>query len=254
MRSHGWFKKEARRILVMNKRAKELQKCWEEKSILELWHNQVIQHHKEMYKGIGLAKFPQDLWTYEKLINDTDPEIILEIGTNEGGFTRWLYDRLVSLNTLDRNKKPRTVIGLDINIGLARRNLKELMENKFAEVSIKLLECNLLDKISINSALQEIQKMSNGKSVLIIEDSGHTYETTKAALDSFSGLLKLSEWFIVEDTCVDLEALRECKEWPRGALKATEDFLLLNSHFERSNLNHMYEITCHPFGFLQKTS
>ena len=238
----------------MNKRAEALQKRWGEKSVMELWHNQVIQHHKETYKGIGLAKFPQDLWTYEKLIGDTDPEIILEIGTNEGGFTRWLYDRLASLNTLSRNRKSRTVIGLDINIGLARRNLNELMENNFADVSIKLLECNLLDKISIKLALEEIQNIANGKSFLIIEDSGHTYETTKAALDSFAGLLKLNEWFIVEDTCVDLEALRECKEWPRGALRATEDFLSSNSHFQRTNLNHIYEITCHPFGFLQKTS
>ena len=57
---------------------------WEQTSMLELWHSQLIQHHKETYKGIGLAKFPQDLWSYEKLLNISMPEVIIEIGINEG--------------------------------------------------------------------------------------------------------------------------------------------------------------------------
>lgn len=224
---------------------------WETTSVLDLWHKQVALHHHETYKGIGLAKFPQDLWSYEKIIYESAPKTIIEIGVNNGGFTRWLYDRLL-LATTEEPGSTRTLIGLDINIDNARDNLSALSLDGSSGVKLELIHCNLLDIQSVENAKQEIIKHIDGQPLLIIEDSGHTYETTDAALSSFSELLKPGEWFIVEDTCVDIESLRESPEWPRGALNAVNSFLLKNSDFERTNFNHAYTITCHPFGFLRK--
>ena len=228
-----------------------LAKDWQNTTILDLWHKQVALHYEETYKGIGLAKFPQDLWSYEKLISSSSPKTIIEIGVNNGGFTRWLYDRLL-LAATEEPGSTRTLIGLDINIENARHNLSSLSADGSSGVRLELISCDLLDNQSVQKAKQEIIEIIGGQPLLIIEDSGHTYETTNAALSSFSDLLEPGEWFIVEDTCVDIESLRESSEWPRGALKAVNSFLFENSDFERTNFNHAYTITCHPFGFLRK--
>ena len=219
--------------------------------MLELWHSQLIQHHKETYKGIGLAKFPQDLWSYEKLLNISMPEVIIEIGINEGGFTRWLYDRLLTAQISDP-KKFRTIIGLDINVEKAKHNLSALLNSPANNMEIKIFQCDLLDQDSIAKSKDNIASIIGDRPLLIIEDSGHSYDTTKASLDSFSEFVKPGEWLIVEDTCVDIEQLRECSTWPRGALAATNDFLGDSNDFERTMFNHDYGITCHPFGFLRK--
>lgn len=230
----------------------QLPERWSRASVLDLWHLQVGLHHKEKYRGIGLAKFPQDLWTYEKLLNFSDPEVILEIGVNEGGFSRWLYDRLMIAQAFDANGCSRTLIGIDIDIEKSKANLRGILKGSDGKPDIQLIQCDLLDHESLKQAKAEIEFILNGRSLLIIEDSGHTYETTKSALKCFSSLLRPGEWFIVEDTCVDIEALRETADWPRGALMATDDFLREDDSFERTDFNHCYEITCHPFGFLRK--
>jgi cephalosporin hydroxylase len=232
--------------------AAQLTYAWQETSVLDLWHRQVIQHHRESYRGVELAKFPQDLWSYEKLIDLAQPEVILEIGINEGGFTRWLHDRLFLAQSFNTAPQPRTVIGIDIDIDKPKRNLVKLLNNPVEEVNLELFQCNLLNAKSLQDAKAKIVDIVGNRSLLIIEDSGHSYDTTKASLDTFPPLLKSGEWLVVEDTCVDIEALREIPSWPRGALSATNDFLASNDAFERTNFNHTYEITCHPYGFLRK--
>ena len=234
--------------------AAHLTHAWQDTSVLDLWHRQVIQHHRESYRGIGLAKFPQDLWSYEKLIDLSQPEVILEIGINEGGFTRWLHDRLLLAQSFNPAPQPRTVIGIDIDIDKPRQNLAGLLSNPIGGVNLELFQGNLLNAKSLQDAKTRIVDIVGDRSLLIIEDSGHSYDTTKASLDTFSPLLKPGEWLVVEDTCVDIEVLREMPSWPRGALSATNDFLANNDAFERTSFNHTYEITCHPYGFLRKKS
>lgn len=231
---------------------RDLASRWQTKSVLELWNDQVVQHHRESYKGIGLAKFPQDLWNYEKLLELSNPEVVIEIGVNEGGFTRWLYDRLLLAKISDSEDKRRTVIGLDINIENARMNLAGLPDSTATGVDTVLIQCDLLSSASLEKANKRIASIIDGRSTLVIEDSAHTYSSTKAALDCFGRLLKPGEWLVVEDTCVDIELLRESEDWPRGALDAVNDFLRGDQSFERTDFNHTYEITCHPFGFLRK--
>jgi cephalosporin hydroxylase len=232
--------------------AAQITHAWQETSVLDLWHRQTIQHHRESYRGIGLAKFPQDLWSYEKLIDLSQPEVIIEIGINEGGFTRWLHDRLLLAQSFNPSSQPRTVIGIDIDIDKPKQNLAGLLNNPVGGVNLQLFQCNLLSTKSLRDAKAQVVDIVGDRSLLIIEDSGHSYDTTKASLDTFSPLLKSGEWLVVEDTCVDIEALREIPSWPRGALSATNDFLISNDAFERTNFNHTYEITCHPYGFLRK--
>ena len=225
---------------------------WQNMSVFDLWHSQVIRHHQETYRGIGIGKFPQDLWSYEKLLDVSSPEVIIEIGINEGGFTRWLHDRLLTTYAFDDLRRPRTVIGLDLNITNAQRNLSPLLNNPVDGVEVILIECDLLNPSSLEKNKKTIASIINNRPLLIIEDSGHSYGTTMASLNSFFEFVKPGEWFVVEDTCVDIDQLRGSLSWPRGALAATNDFLEIHQDFEQTQFNHAYEITCHPYGFLRR--
>jgi cephalosporin hydroxylase len=220
--------------------------------VLDLWYSQVGIHHGETCKSISLAKFPQDFWSYEKIIHQSSPEVIFEIGINMDGFARWLYDQFPTAPRENINAK-RMVIGIDLDIAAAEANLSPLQSVENDRTTINLVKCDLVDKNLVESSVNQDSRIIGDRSALIIEDSDHAYETAASALGAFSGFIKPGEWFIVEDTCIDIAELRELPEWPTGALAAVNEFLGANPNFERSLLNHMYTITCHPYGFLRKT-
>jgi len=94
-----------------------------------------------------------------------------------------------------------------------------------------------------------------GRTVTVIEDGGHTHDTTLSALRALSPLVPQGGWFVVEDTCVDVEALRAGPDWPRGAGLALTEWLEHDEdgrRFERRLDTERYGITCHPGGFLRR--
>jgi cephalosporin hydroxylase len=87
-----------------------------------------------------------------------------------------------------------------------------------------------------------------------VEDSAHTFETTRAALRGFAGFVAPGGFLIVEDGCVDVDAMRLSEQWPRGVLPALEEWLATPAGGEfvvRRELE-LYGVSCHPKGFLQR--
>lgn len=88
----------------------------------------------------------------------------------------------------------------------------------------------------------------------MVEDSAHTRFTTTAALRGFSRFVSPGSFFVVEDGCVDVEAMRVSDDWPRGVLPALHDWLETPAGAEfvvRRDLE-LYGISCHPRGYLQR--
>jgi cephalosporin hydroxylase len=89
---------------------------------------------------------------------------------------------------------------------------------------------------------------------LVIEDSAHVYEATRAALEGFHGFVGPGGFFVVEDGCVDVEELRLAPDWPRGVLPAVHNWLATPAGKEsvvRRDLE-LYGVSFHPSGFLQR--
>lgn len=245
------MEKDEAKLSIQN--PQQLVQSWRRQRLLDLWQLQVERHHAEEYRGIPMAKFPQDLWSYEGLIDRYQPDVVMEIGINQGGFSRWLFDRLHLLPAL-QNGRRRHLIGLDLAVETARCNLREqLASDDPRDPVLHLHQCDLTDPDQVQATKQEISSVCSGSKLLMIEDSGHTEATTRSSLAAFSDLVPIGGWLVVEDTCVDLEALRQEQTWPRGALTALQEFLDNHSNFDVSSINHRYGITCHPYGFLQRT-
>lgn len=89
----------------------------------------------------------------------------------------------------------------------------------------------------------------------MIEDAAHDATTTRAALGALAPLIRGGGYYMVEDTCVDYEALRVAEDWPRGCGTALAEWLVqdpLGRRFKRRPELQAYGLTCHPGGLLQR--
>lgn len=142
------------------------------------------------------------------------------------------------------------VIAVDIDLTAARESFKELPPEGIA--GITLLEGDIRD----DDLLSEIRAMvPDGVEVLVIEDAQHDTTTTRAALRGLAPLVRAGGYYMVEDTCVDIEPLRVHPEWPRGCGTALEEWLTrdpLGRRFKRRGDLQPYGLTCHPGGLVQR--
>src|SRR5437763_15494898 len=83
---------------------------------LELFRARVAQTLFDTYAGIPMLKFPEDLRVYEHLIWSARVEVVLELGTQNGGSALWFRDRLRTLAGYGQISRPRVVsLALDVS-------------------------------------------------------------------------------------------------------------------------------------------
>lgn len=201
----------------------------------DFWQRRLASHTFDTYRGRALSKMPEDLRTYQHIIEAARPEVIVELGTYQGGSALWFADQL------DLFSQPRhpSVISVD-------RHAVEWP----GDARIAGLTGDLHD----GSIVAEVHRLVDGRRALVSEDSAHVYETSRAALDAYSDLVPAGSWFVVEDAVVDEEELR-LTHYPRGVARAIEDFLAseAGARFERHHLAPYGLTTCHG-GWLLATA
>lgn len=212
------------------------------------WRDRARQHTDDSYAGLRLSKFPEDLRTYEHLLWESSADTVIEIGTDHGGSALWLRDRLRALRGLGRIDRPGRVISIDIDQSFAAPALAALPAG--AVEGIELVEAD----VTSPSLADRVAAMLRPEArCLVIEDSAHVAETTRAALEGFARFVPPRGFFVVEDGCVDVEAMR-LPSWPRGVLPALRDWLETpeGRNFEVRRDLELYGLSSHPFGFLQR--
>jgi cephalosporin hydroxylase len=215
----------------------------------EYWMARVGQHTHDSYAGVGMAKFPEDLRTYEHLLWAQAPTVVIEIGTSFGASALWFRDRLRTLEAYGRLVAPR-VISIDLQIDGARENLLRV-DPDFAS-TIELIEADVCDP---ELPMRVAEHIPPGASCLVIEDSAHIYDTTMAALKGFSRFVPPGGFFVVEDGYVDIEECRTSPVLPRGVLPALRDWLQTpeGRRFAVHRDLEIYGMSSHPSGFLVRT-
>lgn len=166
-----------------------------------------IGHHKTTYKDVRLIKCPFDYFIYQMIIWEVKPDLIIEIGTNEGGSSLYFSDLLDlvgsgEVHTIDIEDKVHPLVKQKNNIKFYFKGFQGY------EIDAKSLE---------------------NKKVLIIEDGSHTYEHVKATLEKFKDLVNIDSYFIVEDGILDKLGWK--KKYHGGPNKAILEFLEMNKDF-----------------------
>ena len=187
-------------------------------------------HHKVQYRGIPCAKSPFDYVLYQMILMDVKPDLIIEIGANEGGSALYLAD-LMELTGAG------TIHAIDIADRvhpLARSHSRiQFFTEGWEAYNIDLAK--------------------DFKKVLVIEDSSHTYENTLAVLKRFAPLVTNGSYLIVEDGIID--ALGRSEEFNGGPVRAIKEFLPAHPEFHLdTNWSDFFgkNTTFNPIGYLKK--
>jgi len=182
--------------------------------------------------GVKALKNPLDAWIYQEVIYDVKPDIIIEIGSFEGGGTLFLA------NILDLLGKGR-VISIDVD-----RTNYNVRHNRIITITGDSSSPEIVRKVS---------KICDRKSVLIIHDGDHSKEQVLKDLKLYSGLVSIGSYIIVEDGVMDFFKPGDgIGSYVDGPYAASQVFLNENPNFIVDKKRERYILTYNPKGFLKR--
>jgi cephalosporin hydroxylase len=197
-----------------------------------IYHQKDIVFNKCSWMGVHTIKNPLDAWIYQEIIYDVQPDVIVEIGSFEGGSTLYLAHLLDILGK-------GMVISIDI-------------DRKIYHVEHKRIVVITGDSSS-QEVISKVSELSSGRSVLILHDGDHHKEQVLKDLQNYSKFVSLNSYFIVEDGVIDLFKPRDSLgSFGEGPLAAVEQFLEKNHDFIVDTERERYILTYNPRGFLKR--
>ena len=165
-------------------------------------------HYHVTYKGVTAIKCPFDYTLYQMLIMAIKPNLVLEIGTHQGGSALYLAD-LLELN------------------GKGEVHTIDLPENK----EHHLLHTHPRIKVFKDGLIKyDTGILSSYPVIFVIDDGSHQYHDCLDALLKFSPFVSKGSYFIMEDGIIN--ALGREKEFNGGPQRAIREFLATNKDFE----------------------
>lgn len=188
---------------------------------------------KTHYRGIPIWKNPLDLWIFQEIVHETQPRIIVEIGSRFGGTTLFLAD-LLELRGGDG-----VVISVDID-----RDGYRAEHNRIRTITGSSMD---------SSVVAQVKSMCDRKEVMFVHDGDHRRQSVLADLNSYSPLVGVGQYFIVEDGSMDLFwPGRGPGSYSDGPLLAIDDFLQTNQDFVVDDSKERYIVTENPKGYLRR--
>jgi cephalosporin hydroxylase len=223
---------------------------WLDESVQQYWQSRVEMHFNDTYLAIPMLKFPEDLRVYEHLLFEGRPNVVIELGSLQGGSALWFRDRLRLLEQYGLICAPQ-VISIDLDVEQAEANVARV--DPAYERTITFLTGDVTDPATADRVAE---LLPHDARCMVIEDSAHVYDTTMSALRYFSRFVPVCGYFVVEDGTVDVKDMRADPEWPRGVLPAVRDWLKTprGDRFRMRRDQERYILTAHPCGFLQRIS
>ena len=198
------------------------------KTVLRMIQTRHAEH--TWYFGVKAVKNPIDAWVYQEIIHEIRPDIIIEIGNAYGGGTLHLAHLL---DLLGHGK----VIGVD------------LQHQTIAPGIERHPRITFITGDACESILRVKALIAPGDTVLVIEDSAHTYANTLNVLRTYSPLVTPGSYLIVEDS----HCHHGVDTGPSpGPYEAIETFLRENDCFKSDRARENFFITFNPKGYLKR--
>jgi cephalosporin hydroxylase len=202
----------------------------------------LIHHQKEIvfesvtWMGMKIWKNPLDAWIYQEILYEVEPDVIVEIGSQYGGSTKYFADLLDLMGH-----------GMVISVDPHREEYDLVHERVIA----------LTGSSSDRDVLTHVEEYCKGKKVFVIQDGDHSKAQVLEDLENYSPVVSVGSYFIVEDGIVDLfhseDGLGFREDQP-GPLAAVEEFLEHHPEFMVDMSRERYILTYNPKGFLKRVS
>lgn len=182
------------------------------------------------YHGIPTLKNPLDFWIYREILCSTRPDAVIEIGNFHGGST------LALAHVCDVLGSGR-IIAVD-------------SEHDKIHASVKAHpRITLITGEATAVAPQVREAVAGAGSVMIVEDSLHTYENTLNVIRAYADLVTVGNYLIVEDGICH----HGLDIGPKpGPYEAVETFIRSNGNFIIDRGKENFGITWNPKGYLKR--
>lgn len=181
------------------------------------------------WMGVLILKCPMDLITYEEIIFEKKPDIVLETGTAEGGSAFYMahlmdiigHGEIVTVDILASEFRPQ--------------------HNRITYLTGSSIEENIIT---------EMKKRAEGKTVMVILDSDHSKNHVFEEMKLYSEIVSPGQYMIVEDSNINGHPVYET--FGPGPMEAIEDFMKENNEFTIDKSREKLFITFNPSGYLLK--
>jgi len=201
--------------------------------------------------GRPIIQLPQDTVTFQEMIWEVKPDLIIETGVAHGGSLVFSASMLALLETFSLVESP-LVVGVDIEI---RPHNRTAIEQHPAFRWIKMIEASSTDQ----AVIDEVAEISKGKNrIMVFLDSNHTHAHVLSELRAYAPMVTTGSYCVVLDTGIediDPSAVAEGREWCKGnsPKSALNEFLRENNQFELDAFYHEKAwVTSAPGGFIKR--
>jgi len=179
--------------------------------------------------GYQVCKCPLDLWVYQELLVRTRPDLVIETGTLHGG------SALFMATVMDMIGHGR-VITID----------KEHKTDRPVHPRISYWTGSSIDE----AIVAEATTAAAGKRAMVALDSNHTAAHVSQEIASYSPLVQVGDYLIVEDTNVNGHPTYP--DFGPGPMEAVEKFLATNTDFVVDERCERFLMTLNPRGYLRR--
>ena len=195
-----------------------------------LYYRRSSQTWKQTYwRGVEVWKNPLDLWLYQEILHEVQPDLIVEAGTKYGGSAYFLANLC---DLLDRGR----VVTIDITE----------QPNRPAHPRLTYLTGSSTDP----GIVEQVDQMAAGGRLLVLLDSDHSARHVLDELRVWHSRVPVGSYVIVEDTNVHGHPV-----FPRhgpGPMEAVDAFLAENDDFVVDESKHKFFLTFNPRGYLKR--
>lgn len=188
------------------------------------------------WMGITAFKDPLDMWIYQEIIHEVQPDVIVEIGSAVGGSALFFADMLDIIGK-----------GIVVTVDIDR--------------STYIAEHDRIVTVTGDSSsrpiVQRVEELCKGKEVLVIHDGDHNRARVLEDMRAYAPFVSVGSYLIVEDGIVD-QIHPDSTEGlfgdftDGGPLRATWEFLQENDNFVVDRSRERYIITYNPEGYLKR--
>jgi cephalosporin hydroxylase len=205
-------------------------KDWVREKFHRIFYNSKIW--KEVHwLGVPVLKCPFDLWTYQQILWETRPTLIVECGTNRGG-SAFFFATLFDLMQDGR------VITIDVN------DMKPPAHPRVKYILGSSADPKVRDLIKA--------EMRPNERVMVSLDSDHSTQHVLKELDAFSSLVTPGCYLVVEDTNVNGHPV--VPEHGSGPWEAVEQWLPQHPEFEQDFARERFGFSFNTHGWLRRRS
>jgi cephalosporin hydroxylase len=179
--------------------------------------------------GYRTLKCPLDLWTYQEILVETRPDLVVECGTRHGGSAYFIASILDLLGH-------GHVLTIDI----------ETVKGRPVHPRITYLLGSSTDP----EILKQVRRQASGKRTMVILDSDHSQAHVSAELAAYRDLVSVGSYLIVEDTNVNGHPVHP--EHGPGPMEALDGFLATTDDYVVDSDRERFMMTLNPRGFLKR--